>query len=380
MPSSRSREVNSSIYVFRADRALAGARRGSSRATRRASCTSPTPSGSSSRTARPSPRTSLPTRAEAEGVNTRAELAAAAAALRDRHQRGAHARRRHDRRPGDRVDRARRRARARRDDPPVRRPPRPHARRRRRRDPARTPSPSTPRSEPARPSGRSVTFARARSSRRIRRRAPSWRSRTHASGPRTKVPHLSYIGDAEIGEDTNVGAGAITANFPHAARRGQGPDDDRPERQDRDPEWLRRPGRGRRRCMDSRGNGDHEGRAPRRPRGRASAPGEQGGVCSPSPERLSSSSRGSRWQRAARPYAEARPLDRARAAEAADGVRRPLAPRPRGADRRAARHRARRGRRSRRSRTTRRTAATTSRSAAPTSSSSRPAAARSTRT
>jgi bifunctional UDP-N-acetylglucosamine pyrophosphorylase / glucosamine-1-phosphate N-acetyltransferase len=38
-------------------------------------------------------------------------------------------------------------------------------------------------------------------------------------GDRTKVPHLSYIGDAEIGEDTNVGAGAITANFPH--RPGQ---------------------------------------------------------------------------------------------------------------------------------------------------------------
>jgi bifunctional UDP-N-acetylglucosamine pyrophosphorylase/glucosamine-1-phosphate N-acetyltransferase len=34
-------------------------------------------------------------------------------------------------------------------------------------------------------------------------------------GDRTKVPHLSYIGDAEIGDDTNVAAGAITANFPH---------------------------------------------------------------------------------------------------------------------------------------------------------------------
>ena len=31
----------------------------------------------------------------------------------------------------------------------------------------------------------------------------------------TKVPHLSYIGDAEIGENTNIGAGNITANFPH---------------------------------------------------------------------------------------------------------------------------------------------------------------------
>ena len=32
-------------------------------------------------------------------------------------------------------------------------------------------------------------------------------------GPRSKVPHLSYIGDAEIGEDTNLGASTITANY-----------------------------------------------------------------------------------------------------------------------------------------------------------------------
>ncbi len=32
-------------------------------------------------------------------------------------------------------------------------------------------------------------------------------------GARSKVPHLSYMGDATIGEDTNVGAGAITANW-----------------------------------------------------------------------------------------------------------------------------------------------------------------------
>ena len=38
-------------------------------------------------------------------------------------------------------------------------------------------------------------------------------------GEGTKVPHLSYIGDAEIGRETNVGAGSITANFPH--RPGQ---------------------------------------------------------------------------------------------------------------------------------------------------------------
>jgi bifunctional UDP-N-acetylglucosamine pyrophosphorylase/glucosamine-1-phosphate N-acetyltransferase len=38
-------------------------------------------------------------------------------------------------------------------------------------------------------------------------------------GARTKVPHLSYVGDAEIGDDTNVAAGGITVNFPH--RPGQ---------------------------------------------------------------------------------------------------------------------------------------------------------------
>jgi bifunctional UDP-N-acetylglucosamine pyrophosphorylase/glucosamine-1-phosphate N-acetyltransferase len=32
-------------------------------------------------------------------------------------------------------------------------------------------------------------------------------------GSHAKVPHLSYIGDAEIGEGTNIGAGAITANY-----------------------------------------------------------------------------------------------------------------------------------------------------------------------
>jgi bifunctional UDP-N-acetylglucosamine pyrophosphorylase / glucosamine-1-phosphate N-acetyltransferase len=32
-------------------------------------------------------------------------------------------------------------------------------------------------------------------------------------GPGSKVPHLSYIGDADIGENTNLGAGTITANY-----------------------------------------------------------------------------------------------------------------------------------------------------------------------
>ena len=32
-------------------------------------------------------------------------------------------------------------------------------------------------------------------------------------GVGAKVPHLSYIGDADVGEGTNIGAGAITANY-----------------------------------------------------------------------------------------------------------------------------------------------------------------------
>jgi len=41
-------------------------------------------------------------------------------------------------------------------------------------------------------------------------------------GARSKVPHLSYIGDAEIGEDTNIAAGNITANFPHEQGKPKG--------------------------------------------------------------------------------------------------------------------------------------------------------------
>jgi bifunctional UDP-N-acetylglucosamine pyrophosphorylase/glucosamine-1-phosphate N-acetyltransferase len=32
-------------------------------------------------------------------------------------------------------------------------------------------------------------------------------------GPGAKVPHLAYVGDAEIGAQTNIGAGNITANY-----------------------------------------------------------------------------------------------------------------------------------------------------------------------
>ncbi|MDQ3491854.1 MAG: bifunctional UDP-N-acetylglucosamine diphosphorylase/glucosamine-1-phosphate N-acetyltransferase GlmU, partial [Chloroflexota bacterium] len=45
-------------------------------------------------------------------------------------------------------------------------------------------------------------------------------------GPRTKQHHFSYIGDAEVGADVNIGAGTITANYDgrrkHRTRIGDG--------------------------------------------------------------------------------------------------------------------------------------------------------------
>jgi bifunctional UDP-N-acetylglucosamine pyrophosphorylase / glucosamine-1-phosphate N-acetyltransferase len=45
-------------------------------------------------------------------------------------------------------------------------------------------------------------------------------------GEGAKVPHLSYVGDAEIGAEANIGAGAITANYDgrrkHRTKIGQG--------------------------------------------------------------------------------------------------------------------------------------------------------------
>ena len=41
-------------------------------------------------------------------------------------------------------------------------------------------------------------------------------------GERTKVPHQSYIGDAEVGADTNIAAGNVTVNYPHQEGREKG--------------------------------------------------------------------------------------------------------------------------------------------------------------
>jgi bifunctional UDP-N-acetylglucosamine pyrophosphorylase/glucosamine-1-phosphate N-acetyltransferase len=37
-------------------------------------------------------------------------------------------------------------------------------------------------------------------------------------GARTKMGHFSYIGDADVGEDVNIGAGTITANYDGASK------------------------------------------------------------------------------------------------------------------------------------------------------------------
>ena len=64
--------------------------------------------------------------------------------------------------------------------------------------------------------------------RRARRSARSSRSRTPTSARGTKVPHLSYIGDADVGEDTNLGAATITANYDAKSKTKQPHDDRRP--------------------------------------------------------------------------------------------------------------------------------------------------------
>ena len=61
-------------------------------------------------------------------------------------------------------------------------------------------------------------------------------------GEGAKVPHLSYVGDAEIGEGTNVGAGTIFANYDGVTKS---PHRHRPARQDRIQQHLRRPRRDR---------------------------------------------------------------------------------------------------------------------------------------
>ena len=89
-----------------------------------------------------------------------------------------------------------------------------------------TPTFRTPTSATWSRSARSPTCVPAPSSRPAPRPAPSSRSRTRPSARRRKVPHLSYIGDADVGAGANVGAGSITANYDgrdkHRTKIGEG--------------------------------------------------------------------------------------------------------------------------------------------------------------
>ena len=75
-------------------------------------------------------------------------------------------------------------------------------------------------------SGRSATCGRAASSGAAPWSATSPSSRTRASGAGSKQHHMSYLGDAEVGEGVNIGAGTITANYDgtskHATTIGDG--------------------------------------------------------------------------------------------------------------------------------------------------------------
>ena len=82
-------------------------------------------------------------------------------------------------------------------------------------------------------------------------------------GARTKVPHLSYIGDADIGEDTNVARRQRHRELLPPPWTAEGEDDDRQERQDRGGQYVRCSGHGWRRCLGF----DRDGRHRRRPAG-----------------------------------------------------------------------------------------------------------------
>ena len=221
------------------------------------------------------------------GVDDRVDLAYAHEVAQRRILRGAHARRGHDRRP------------------------RLHAHRRRRRRSAATPRSSrSPSSRAARRSARDsvvgafttlidthvgdgVTilqshlnqarvddgaivgpFSYLRPGAHLHERAKAGtfvEIKNSEIGAGTKVPHLSYIGDADVGEGTNIGAGNITANYDGTQ---QAPDDDRRERQDERRHRLRRARDGRRQRLHRRRQRDH--RATCRPaRSESPAPGRR---------------------------------------------------------------------------------------------------------
>ena len=79
-------------------------------------------------------------------------------------------------------------------------------------------------------------------------------------GPGAKIPHLSYIGDADVGEGTNLGAATITANYDGRAKHRTTIGARRAHERRHD---ARRAGDRRRRRLHGRRLGHHRGRAAR---------------------------------------------------------------------------------------------------------------------
>ena len=83
-------------------------------------------------------------------------------------------------------------------------------------------------------------------------------------GPGAKVPHLSYIGDADVGEGANLGAATITANYDGKNKHRTTIGDGRAHRRGHN---ACRSGDCRRRCLHWSRKRDYQGRAGRRPGG-----------------------------------------------------------------------------------------------------------------
>ena len=208
------------------------------------------------------------------------------------HPRRSRPRRRDDRRPRVDPHRRHRHDRPRHHDRAELIPPRRDEHRRRLH---RRPPHDPHRRDPARPRQDPALLRRQRRDRRRRHRRPVRLPATrHAPtkgskagtfveiknsdvGANSKVPHLSYIGDADIGEDTNIGAATITANYDgthkHRTTIGKrvhtGVDT-----------TLSRPSPSAT-TLDGRELGDHEGRPGQGARHRTRAADELRGLCGP---------------------------------------------------------------------------------------------------
>ena len=103
----------------------------------------------------------------------------------------------------------------------------------------------------------------------LARSATTPRSRTAASATHVRQHHMSYLGDADVGADTNVGRGH---DHRQLRRRRQAPHDDRRGRVPGRRHDAPRAGHAGRRVADRRRRGRHEGRPAGQARGRRAGP------------------------------------------------------------------------------------------------------------